>query len=55
MIQALQQNPDPTHALGLIAEAYPHMDSQALQQHLNQLNVIANTWGRLSAIADRED
>jgi hypothetical protein len=31
------------------------MDSQALEQHLTQLNVIANTWGRLSAIADRED
>ncbi|PIF52767.1 phage gp29-like protein [Pseudomonas sp. 29] len=55
LIHALQQSPDPTHALGLLAEAHPHMDSQALQQHLTQLNVIANTWGRLSAIADRED
>jgi hypothetical protein len=31
------------------------MDSQAFQQQMAHLNFIANTWGRLSATADKED
>jgi phage gp29-like protein len=55
LIHALQQSQDPAAALGLLAEAYPHMDSQALEQQLTQLIFLANTWGRLSATADKED
>ncbi|MCX2546558.1 DUF935 family protein [Pseudomonas sp. COW5] len=55
LIQALQHSQNDTDALGLLAEAYPHMDSQALQQQLAHLIFIANTWGRLSAAADKED
>ncbi|MBD8092016.1 DUF935 family protein [Pseudomonas fluorescens] len=42
-------------AVGLLAEAYPQMDDQALQQQLAKLLFVADTWGRLSAAADRED
>ncbi|QZD72891.1 DUF935 domain-containing protein [Pseudomonas sp. 3-2] len=55
LIQALQHSKNDTDALGLLAEAYPHMDSQTLQQQLAHLIFIANTWGRLSATADKED
>lgn len=55
LIQALQHSQNDTDALGLLAEAYPQMDSQALQQQLAHLIFIANTWGRLSATADKED
>ncbi|HHS7810319.1 DUF935 domain-containing protein [Pseudomonas putida] len=55
LIQALQRSHDHTDALGQLAEAYPHMDTQALEQQLAQLIFIANTWGRLSANADTED
>ncbi|BBP71882.1 hypothetical protein PHLH6_38860 [Pseudomonas sp. Seg1] len=55
LIQALQHSHNDTDALGLLAEAYPHMDSQALPQQLAHLIFIANTWGHLSATADKED
>lgn len=55
LIDALLQARSDTEALGLLAEAFPLMDDQALQQKLTNLLFIANTWGRLSAAADRED
>lgn len=55
LIEAIQQSQTDTDALGLLAEANPHMDTQALEQQLAHLIFIANTWGRLSATADRED
>lgn len=55
MIAALEHSPTDADALGHLAEANPHMDTQALEQHLAQLIFIANTWGHLSAIAERED
>lgn len=55
LIEALQRSQDETDALGLLAEAFPHMDIHALEQQLANLIFIANTWGRLSATADRED
>lgn len=55
MIEALLRGRSETEALGLLAEAYPLMDDQALQQTLTRLLFIAGTWGRLSANADRED
>lgn len=55
LIDALLQARTDTEALGLLAEAFPLMDDQALQQKLTNLLFIANTWGRLSAAADRED
>jgi phage gp29-like protein len=55
LIQALQRSHDHTDALGQLAEAYPHMDTQALEQQLTQLIFIANTSGRLSVNADTED
>ncbi len=55
LIAALEHSPTDADALGRLAEANPHMDTQALEQHLAQLIFIANTWGHLSATADRED
>lgn len=55
LIDALLQARSDSEALGLLAEAFPSMDDQALQQRLTNLMFIANTWGRLSAAADRED
>ncbi|MFJ2713427.1 DUF935 domain-containing protein [Pseudomonas sp. NPDC087346] len=54
-IEALQRARDDSEALGLLAEAFPQMDGEALQQQLANLLFIADTWGRLSASADRED
>lgn len=55
VIEALLRGRSETEALGLLAEAYPLMDDQALQQTLTRLLFIAGTWGRLTADADRED
>jgi len=55
LIEALQQGRSATEALGLLAEAYPQMDDQALQQTLTKLMFMASMWGRLTAAADRED
>ena len=54
-IEALQRARDDSEALGLLAEAFPQMDAETLQQQLTNLLFIADTWGRLSASADRED
>ncbi|WP_449103643.1 DUF935 domain-containing protein [Pseudomonas veronii] len=54
LIEALQRGRADSEALGLLAEAYPQMDTQALEQALARLMFIADTWGRLSASADRE-
>lgn len=54
-IEALQHARNDSEALGLLAEAFPQMDDQALQEQLANLLFIADTWGRLSARADRED
>lgn len=54
-IEALQRARDGSEALGLLAEAFPQMDDHALQEQLANLLFIADTWGRLSAGADRED
>jgi phage gp29-like protein len=53
-IEALQRARNDAEALGLLAETFPHMDDQALQEQLANLLFIADTWGRLSASADRE-
>lgn len=55
LIEVLQKSRTDSEALGLLAEAYPLMDDQALQQKLASLLFIADTWGRLSAHADLED
>ncbi|APC14537.1 hypothetical protein BLL42_01855 [Pseudomonas frederiksbergensis] len=55
LIDALLQARTDTEVLGLLAEAYPSMDAQALERKLTNLLFITNTWGRLSAAADRED
>nr|WP_231988872.1 DUF935 family protein [Pseudomonas yamanorum] len=55
LIDALLQARSDSDALGLLAEAFPTLDDQALQQKLTNLLFIANTRGRLSALADRED
>lgn len=55
LIEALQRGRADSEALGLLAEVYPQMDTQALEQTLARLMFIANTWGRLSASADREN
>ncbi|WP_095128672.1 DUF935 family protein [Pseudomonas sp. Irchel s3h14] len=55
LIEALQRARDDSEALGLLAEAFPQMDGEALQQQLANLLFIADTWGRLSASVDRED
>ena len=55
LIEALQQGRTETEALGLLAEVYPQMDDQALQQTLTKLMFMADMWGRLTAAADRED
>ncbi|WP_416739242.1 DUF935 domain-containing protein [Pseudomonas sp. NFX71] len=54
-IEALQRGRDDTEALGLLAEAFTQADGQTLEQPLANLLFMANTWGRLSANADRED
>jgi len=54
-IEMLQRARNDSEALGLLAEALPQMDGEALQQRLADLLFIADTWGRLSANADRED
>lgn len=55
LVESLQQSRTDSEALGLLAEAYPRLDDQALQQKLASLLFIADTWGRLSAHADKED
>lgn len=55
LIEALQRGRSDSEALGLLAEVYPHMDTQALEQTLARLMFISDIWGRLSASADRED
>ncbi|WP_447797031.1 phage portal protein family protein [Pseudomonas moraviensis] len=55
LIAAFEYSPTDADVLGQLAEANPHMDTQALEQHLAQLIFIANTWGHLSAIAEGED
>ncbi|AJO79220.1 DUF935 family protein [Pseudomonas sp. MRSN 12121] len=55
LIETLLRARTDTEALGLLAEAYPTMDDQALQENLTRLLFMANIWGRLNANADRED
>jgi phage gp29-like protein len=55
LIEILQRARSDSEALGLLAEALPQMDGEALQQQLADLLFIAETWGRLSANADRQD
>lgn len=55
LIEALQRGRADSEALGLLAEVYPQMDTQALEQTLARLMFIADTWGHLSASADREN
>lgn len=55
VIEALQQGRDETEVLGLLAETSPDLDASALQSMLARLMFVADTWGRLSATADRED
>lgn len=55
VIEALLRARSDTEALGLLAEAFPQMDDQALQENLTRLLFVANVWGRLNASADRED
>ncbi|WP_425540577.1 hypothetical protein ACOK4R_15345 [Pseudomonas fluorescens] len=55
MLDTLLRARTDAEAVGLLAEAYPQMDDQALQQQLAKLLFVADTWGRLSAAADRED
>lgn len=55
VIEALQQGRDETEVLGLLAETSPTLDAVALQEMLARLMFLADTWGRLSAAADRED
>lgn len=55
LIDALLRARTDSEALGLLAEAYPTMDDQALQDNLTRLLFMANIWGRLNVTADRED
>lgn len=55
VIDALLRARTDTEALGLLAEAYPTMDDQALQENLTRLLFMADVWGRLNASADRQD
>lgn len=55
LIEALQQGRDETEVLGLLAETSPDLDAEALQASLTKLMFMADTWGRLSAAADKED
>lgn len=55
VIDALLRARTDTEALGLLAEAYPTMDDQALQENLTRLLFVANIWGRLNASADRQE
>ena len=55
VLEALQRGRSDSEALGLLAEVYPQMDDQALQQTLARLLFIADTWGRLNAAADQEN
>lgn len=55
VIDALLRARTDTEALGLLAEANPTMDDQALQETLTRLMFLADIWGRLNANADRED
>ena len=55
LIEALQCSRTGSEALELLAQAYPQMDDQSLQQSLTSLLFMADTWGRLSVQADLED
>ncbi|AZE35239.1 Mu-like prophage FluMu protein gp29 [Pseudomonas chlororaphis subsp. aureofaciens] len=55
LIETLLRARTDTEALGLLAEAYPKMDDQALQENLTRLLFMADIWGRLNASADQED
>lgn len=55
VIDALLRARTDTEALGLLAEAYPTMDDQALQENLTRLLFVADIWGRLNASADRQE
>lgn len=55
IIEALQRGRDETEVLGLLAETRPDLDASALRETLARLLFVADTWGRLSAAADRED
>ncbi|MBC2658301.1 DUF935 family protein [Pseudomonas sp. MSSRFD41] len=55
VLEALQRGRSDSEALGLLAEVYPQMDDQTLQQTLARLLFIADTWGRLNAAADQEN
>ncbi|WP_409284319.1 DUF935 domain-containing protein [Pseudomonas protegens] len=55
VIDALLRARTDTEALGLLAEVYPAMDDQALQENLTRLLFVADIWGRLNASADQQD
>lgn len=45
---------DPDAVLGELADIYPAMAYEALQQKLGRLLFVADTWGRLNATGDRD-
>ena len=47
LLDAIDENPD--YILGLLAERYPNMDGEALQDLLTRIIFTADTWGRLNA------
>ena len=47
LLDAIDENPD--YILGLIAERYPGMDGEALQDLLARIIFVAESWGRLNA------
>ncbi|WP_227544699.1 DUF935 domain-containing protein [Sapientia aquatica] len=55
VITAMQRGQSEAEMLGLLAEAYPHMNDDALVNTLTNMLFIADTWGRLSANANRID
>ncbi|MFJ4141429.1 DUF935 domain-containing protein [Pseudomonas sp. NPDC089734] len=55
ILEALQRGRTEAEALRLLAEAYPKMNDQGLQETLTRLMFVADMWGRLSAAADLED
>lgn len=51
LLDLIKQSSDATEALGKLAEIYPAMDDQALQELLARTIFIADVWGRLNGAA----
>ena len=49
VIAALSQGDSPDAAMDVIAEQYPQLKSDELQQLLSQALFVADVWGRLNA------